>query len=307
MPVPVPCNLCGSKDALPLFRTHDRLLDLPGRYCLVQCQRCGLVYVNPQPTWDERAAHYAVEYRGYHHLEAEPSSLQRWGMRYGLHKRWRIVSRYASGGRLLDVGCGSGDWVHWMHRIRGWLAYGLERVAEVASLARQQCGARVVIGDLTQLGFSRASFDVVTLWTVLEHLADPRQGLTECARVLREGGLLVLRTVTAASWGAHWFGPCWLGYDAPRILYAFSPRTLHSLLEQTGVTVLHTGYYFHDFHPFVWSLSNLCAARIRRPRLCRTIEHLIDSWPVRLATWPLFALQTLMGGDSFVTLVARKV
>jgi ubiquinone/menaquinone biosynthesis C-methylase UbiE len=306
MPETIPCNLCGSEDAIPIFETHDHLLDLPGSYRFVRCQVCGLVYVNPRPTWAERADHYAPSYRGYHRLETEHSLLQRRLMEVGLHKRRRIITAYLRSGRLLDVGCGGGDFLHWMRQRPVWQVYGLERVPEMALAAHCHHDLPVVMGDVVQLSFAPASFDVVTLWTALEHLPDPAQGLSECARVLRRGGLLVVRTVTVDSWGARFFGPCWLGYDAPRILVVFSRHTLRQMLCKAGFEVLRMGCHFHDFHPFLWSCRNLCKALVRFPSLCRLADRVARSWPVRLLSFPFFAVQTLLGGNSFFTTVAHK-
>jgi 2-polyprenyl-3-methyl-5-hydroxy-6-metoxy-1,4-benzoquinol methylase len=306
MPETIVCNLCGSDSTTPLFETRDCLLNLPGNYRFVRCRVCGLIYVNPQPTWAERAGHYASVYRGYHRLETEPSPLQRRSMEYGLHKRCRIVASHLRGGRLLDAGCGGGDFLYWTHQRQGWRVYGLERVSEMALVARRRYSLRVAVGDLIQPGFASGSFDVVTLWTVLEHLPDPAHGLSECARILRPGGLLVVRTVTVDSWGARLFGPYWLGYDAPRILFVFSRRTLRQMLSKTGFEVLDMDCHFHDFHPFLWSWRNLCEARVSSLSLCRFADNVARSWPVRLLSFPFFAVQTLLGRNSLVTAVACK-
>jgi ubiquinone/menaquinone biosynthesis C-methylase UbiE len=228
-------------------------------------------------------------------------------MGYGLRKRHRIVATHLCSGRLLDVGCGGGEFLYWMRQHGGWQACGLERVPEMAWAAHRCYDLPVVVGDLVQLGFAPVSFDVVTLWTVLEHLQDPAQGLSECARILRRGGLLVVRTVTMESWGARFFGPCWLGYDAPRILFVFSRRTLRQMLHKTGFEVLRMGCYFHDFHPFIWSWRNLCEETTRSPSLCQFIDRIACSLPVRLLSFPFFALQTLLERNSFFTAVARKL
>jgi len=306
MPETIACNLCGSEDAVPLFETRDRLLNLPENYRFVRCQMCGLIYVNLQPTWAERAAHYASAYRGYRRLETESSPLQRRSMEYGLHKRYRIMAAHLKAGRLLDVGCGGGDFLHWTHQRQGWQVYGLERVPEMALAAHHRYRLQVAVGDLIQLGFASDTFDVVTLWTVLEHLQNPAQGLNECARILRRGGLLIVRTLTMESWGARLFGPCWLGYDAPRILFVFSRRTLQQMLRKAGFEVLHVGCHFHDFHPFVWSWRNFCEEATRSPSLCQFIDRIARSLPVRLLSFPFFALQTLLERNSFFTAVARK-
>lgn len=306
MPEPVACYLCGGSETTIFLETHDRLLDLPGSYRFVRCQACGLIYVNPRPTWAERAAHYAPAYRGYHRLATASSPLQRRSMGYGLHKRHRLIAAHISHGRLLDVGCAGGDFLGWMRQRPGWQVFGLERVPEIAQLARRQYGLPIVLGDQLHAGFAPGVFDLVTLWTVLEHLPDPAQGLLECARLLRPGGFLVLRTINVESWGARLFGPYWVGYDAPRILTVFSRCTLGQLLRKTGFEVIHLGSHFHDFYPYVWSWRNLCQARLRSPALRRLADRVSSSWPMRLLSAPFFTAQTLLGKNSFVTAIARK-
>ena len=113
--------------------------------------------------------------------------------------------------------------------------------------------------------------------------------------------------MTVESWGARLFGPCWVGYDAPRILFVFSRRTLQQFLFRAGFEIIHIGYPFLDFYPFLWSFINLCDIHIMSPMLRRLLTSLVGSWPARLLSSPFFALQSLLKGDSFVTVVARKV
>ena len=190
MPRWIACNVCKSETSQFLFKTYDRLLDLPGEYCFVQCNLCGLVYVNPQPTWSERAAHYAASYSGYHSWQSESSFIQKLGMSYGLYKRNRIITSFRKTGRLLDVGSGNGDFVQWLQKRSKWQAVAVEHSSQLASPDRPS-PIHTIQGDLNQLSFPAKSFDVVSMWTVLEHLSDPRQGLRECWRILRSEGHLI--------------------------------------------------------------------------------------------------------------------
>jgi 2-polyprenyl-3-methyl-5-hydroxy-6-metoxy-1,4-benzoquinol methylase len=300
------CVVCGSSQATELFSAQDRLLDLTGTFRFVRCLRCGLIYVDPQPTWEQRARHYPPEYRGYHTTAQDRSQVQRRAWSYGMEKRRRIIAAHSRGGRLLDIGCGGGEFAAYMEQYGGWKVVAVESSSAMAQTARVCQGVDVVIGDGLQLGFADATCDVVTLWAVLEHMADPRQGLAECVRVLRPGGLLVVRTLMAESWGARLFGANWVGYDAPRVLFVFPQATLRILMEESGAAVVGIGSHFHDFHPFLWSLRNLCLDQLCSPALCARIDRVAHSWLVRLATLPFFAWQTRQGGNSFVTVTALK-
>lgn len=307
----LPCNLCGGNAPRPLFTTHDRLLDTPEPYHFVQCAQCGLIYVDPQPVWAERAAHYPAAYRGYHAPATGGAVLQRQGMAVGFAKRYRLIAEHLTqspvAGRLLDIGCGNGDFLDWLAPQPGWRVVGIDRNPAVVPTLSATAEWPLVAGDTLDLPFAAGTFDVVTLWSVLEHLADPAQALAECVRVLRLGGLLVVRTVNSESWGCRFFGPNWIGYDAPRVLFVFSTTTLDQLLRQSGCEPVVSGHYFHDFYPFLWSLHNCCHERLGNRALCTTLDQYAHSWPVRLLTWPFFARLTSRGENSFVTTIARKV
>lgn len=98
------------------------------------------------------------------------------------------------GVRLLDVGCGIGTFLLWAQR-EGWRVAGLEMNPGAAAFARAERGLDVTCGSAEQeTAYSPASFEVVTLWGVIEHMASPAAAAKECARVLVTGGLLILQT-----------------------------------------------------------------------------------------------------------------
>ncbi len=273
----------------------------------MRCRACSLVYLDGCLSWPARAPHYDLaKYRGYHHLDQERKPLGRRLMAYGLRRRQAILEMYVREGRLLDAGCGSGDFLAWMGQRSGWQAWGLERNPEAARLATQRSGRPVLTADLAAAGLSGASFEAITLWSVLEHLADPVRALAECARLLRRGGFLFVRTLSQEAWGARFFGPNWVGFDAPRVLLVLSRTLLRMMLHEAGLEVVRVWSPFHDYHPFLWSWQNWCAAQTAGRGLCRLALRLAGTWPVRAASFPYFALQSRLGGDSFVTVVARK-
>jgi SAM-dependent methyltransferase len=137
-----------------------------------------------------------------------------------------------------------------MSQVPGWQVQGLDPSLPAATFARQTHGLDVMVGQLTEVDIPDASFDVVTMWHVLEHMPHPRTTLQEVARILRPGGLLVLTCPIVDSWEARTFGPCWSGYDVPRHLYTFSRKTLGRLFDECG-------WHYQEVHGVAAGLNSL--------------------------------------------------
>jgi SAM-dependent methyltransferase len=311
----VNCNLCGANDSELMLEGRDRLYGIKGRFRLVRCRHCELIYLNPRPGSDEMARYYPSDYIAYYRaIEDEPSFLRRLDRRYGLHKRCREVIRRAGGpGDLLDVGCATGVFLDGM-RQRGWNVTGVEVNVKAAQYARERLGLEVFIGELEEAGYPDASFDVVTLWDVLEHVRDPRRMLGEIARVLRcpehvegrPGGLLVLSLPNPDCLEARLFGPYWAGWDVPRHLYIFSRPVLGRLLAETGFQIQEVSSFTGLYHAFVLSTQLWLAERLANQRLQRLILGVMRSWPARLLTLPWYAMAGRCNLSSYMTVFARR-
>jgi 2-polyprenyl-3-methyl-5-hydroxy-6-metoxy-1,4-benzoquinol methylase len=136
------------------------------------------------------------------------------------------------GGRLLDVGCGSGGWLRFMKSL-GWNVEGVD-FDPVAVAAASKQGLTVHSGSLPDQAFEPASFDAVTLSHVIEHVHDPLALLTECNRILKPDGNLVLLTPNNQSLGHRLFKRNWRGLEPPRHIHVLNAPTIQSLMEQAG-------------------------------------------------------------------------
>jgi 2-polyprenyl-3-methyl-5-hydroxy-6-metoxy-1,4-benzoquinol methylase len=135
-------------------------------------------------------------------------------------------------GRLLDVGCGSGDWLALMMGL-GWRGVGLDFDENAVKVGRTR-GLDVTCGALEQQNYADNSFDAVALSHVIEHVPDPVQTLAECRRILKPGGKLVVVTPNTSSLSHRMFKQDWRGLEPPRHLHIFSNRSLPSLLARAG-------------------------------------------------------------------------
>jgi SAM-dependent methyltransferase len=138
--------------------------------------------------------------------------------------------------RVLDVGCGSGLFLAGLAK-RGVECHGTEFSDETAGRARSLPGLRIHAGPIDADTYAAGSFDLISIWHVLEHLGDPDELLRYSARWLRPGGTLMLAVPNIDSWQARLFRGAWFHLDPPRHFFHFGPRSLGAALETAGFRV----------------------------------------------------------------------
>lgn len=274
---------------------------------MVRCANCGLLYLNPRPTPEEMGAYYPRSYAPYQLAErAASSKLWDWIYRAKLRPRVRVVERYAEGGVLLDVGCAGGAFLAALRHHGGWRLQGVEVDAASAAFARDRYGLDVYAGTLQEAAFPANTFDVVTLWDVLEHLHDPLPTLVEISRILKPGGVVVVSTPNEKSLDARIFGRHWIGLDFPRHLCVFSTHTLPDIVERAGFTTVDLFCFYGRYTTFALSLSVLFNAYISSRRLQILWRKAVLFPAFRYLTLPYFWLVDRMRLGTIITIVARK-
>jgi SAM-dependent methyltransferase len=146
---------------------------------------------------------------------------------------------------------------------------------------------------------------VVTMWDVLEHVASPQAYLREIHRILRPGGCLVIKVPDPQSWEARLFGPCWVGYDAPRHLFGFPRPVLVSQLAAQGFEVDSIQCLAGGVFTFTASLGFWFESQGRN-RLGRLFRNESRSTTFRVLTAPAFAFLRRLGLGSSLTYFAHK-
>ncbi len=238
------CPLCGGERRHVVLAAGDRL-DQSARmeYTVVRCDECGLAFTDPRPTPEAIVAFYPESYGGMDHDGWQARLEQAYRDRQQHEVLAWLAMLRPGRGRLLDAGCGSGDLLEAL-RTDGWDVLGVEPSAAAAELARRRHGLDVVTGRFETADLPPASFDVVTMTSVLEHLHDPRTALRRARELLRPGGLVaVLFVPRFDSSEAARFGPRWLALDLPRHLTHFTDETLQTLADAVGLRVAHREDY----------------------------------------------------------------
>ncbi len=234
------CHLCGRDEFTALFPVRDGWFHLPGEFTLGRCRNCGLVYLNPRPQEQDMHQYYPDNYPPFSQ-QGDQAWLERtWERFLGLFRADLHLFKDAAGGRLLDVGCGSGKYLEKM-KARGWSVSGVDVSALAAAEARKK-GLDIFTGSLKGSRQPAEHFDAVVLMHVLEHIHEPGALLDEVHRILKQDGRLVIEVPNFGSWEARLFGACWSAIDPPRHLFLFTPATLGKLLERSGFVVERVGY-----------------------------------------------------------------
>jgi len=226
-----PCPVCGAPaEAAPRFVVNG--------HAIHRCPACTAGFVHPLPAPEAAAALYDADYfrRGDKYAAAGPDP-----NRANDEAKLDLLLRFGAPQRLLDVGCALGGFLL-AARDRGLSVTGVEVAEAAVRHAREVAGLEVIRGDLAGAGLPAGAFDAVTLWDVLEHLADPYPTLREAHRILKPGGLLALTTGDAASPWARLTGRFWHLLTPPQHLYYHTPRSIGRLLAATGFTPVHTGH-----------------------------------------------------------------
>lgn len=253
----ITCDLCGADDAEPLLLLRDQMFRTTEEsFRLVRCRRCGLRYLNPRPAVESLDRYYPATYDPFARRGLS-AGVKAWQYRRAVDELWPLLAPPA---RVLDLGCATGDLLQTVRERGNPNVLGIEPSPHAAAVAHDRYGLDVRTGQLADAAIPGASLDAVLMSHVIEHLPSPSRTLTEIARILRPGGTVVLWLPNADSLAARYWGDAWIGYDAPRHLYTFTPATLTALLRRTGFVVREIQ---HEWIGLEWSWGIRLRARER--------------------------------------------
>jgi SAM-dependent methyltransferase len=302
----VPCLLCGADQPVRVYDARDRLMKVRGEFRIVRCGACGLVYLSPRPTLATIGAYYPDSYEPY--LRVEPQTLPAWKralLNYGLHKRAQPIVQQKAPGKVVDIGCATGQFLAYLRDTARWQVLGIEPSESAARYARDTFRLEVHCGDVRSAHLPDQSIDAVTMWDVLEHLHDPCAELREIRRILKPDGLLVFRVPALDSLDARLFGPYWAGLDVPRHMVVFDRRTLARLLAQAGFAPERIWCASGSYFAFMLSWRIFVEDKISEPRRQRVLERLVNNLVFRVLSTPYFWIVDRLGRGASMTVIAR--
>ncbi len=232
------CSVCGSETVVTEFMLRDGQV--------VHCKTCTVSYL--KNTFSEAQMQQLYDVQEY---PKEHFTFYCEGLEQKLLQDYRADFSYVENnlvkeGSILDVGCADGSFLHLLND--SWKKFGIDISAKAISAGKQKWGYSLSVADIRKLDFAKDSFDVVTLWMVLEHLVSPKEAIIQINRILKNRGIIVIRTPNKDSISTaiasllyrisfgRFTKPLELFFTKLHLFY-FNQRSLATLLQKNGFTV----------------------------------------------------------------------
>lgn len=288
------CPICGSSKHKEIFFYHS--------FRYVRCLKCSLIWMNPQLKNESQADDYEfIDWNAYQRFVADFRCRQ-------FARDMAIIKKFSSpGGYLLDIGTGTGEFLEVVSK-HGFIAFGIEP-SKRAGIEASKFGY-VLQGEFEALSLQENFFEVITLWSVLEHVTQPMDFLRKAFRLLKKDGLLALRIPLNSSLlnflclGAYKLSGHKISWPLrqfyqldwqSRHFFLFSEASLFLLLKKTG------------FQPF-W-MKKECGFDVPTLKYRLTLGQrnwLVEKILIALST-SILSLARLLKREDEVVLLARKV
>ncbi len=246
------CNYCQQRNFDIISEgIRDWEYGVEGVYSYYQCRACEGVQLHPFPDIQDLKRAYDIEYHGY--ATGEKRGLLFSGLyaaKEGLFRR-RMSRLVTTDSRVLDIGCGAGEFLLSMKSLGVKSLEGIDFSEDmIAALKRQ--GISAYCGTFPEFEGAADSYDLISMNNYLEHTVDPQLELEKSLSLLRPGGHLVGEVPGFDSWERRIFNRYWGGNHVPRHTYQFNADFLANLLRSAGFQDVHISHQLNTSH---WALS----------------------------------------------------
>ncbi|SEG26565.1 class I SAM-dependent methyltransferase [Algoriphagus boritolerans] len=220
------CPLCKSGRFLNYTEITDHAVTRE-TFILCKCSDCQLLFTNPRPSTTQIGPYY--NFPEYFSHADKAKNLTQWiyqkTRNYNISKKVDFIQQFKKKGKLLDYGCGTGEFLK-EAKSRGWKIAGIEPNEKARNQARLKLKDKVKY-SLEEIK-KEASFDIITLYHVLEHIHDLRKTIKKLLNHLKSDGYLIIAVPNYESHDAKKYGKYWAGWDVPRHLYHFNTAAIES-------------------------------------------------------------------------------
>ena len=225
------------------------------------CRRCAQTVTVPVPA--DIGKYYPTGYYGDASGRRFPAVMEWLQEKLYIWRSRQVLRRLKQKNpRVLDVGCGRGQLLRAFQQA-GSDVTGTEFSDDACRFACEKLKIPVRVGLLHEINFPDASFDVVTMWHVLEHVSDPRPTLAEVARILRPGGIFMVAVPNFGSPEARLTKAGWFHLDMPRHLSHHTRESLARILSEAGMAPKWFSFLAPEYDSFSFTQSLLNRLGVR--------------------------------------------
>jgi 2-polyprenyl-3-methyl-5-hydroxy-6-metoxy-1,4-benzoquinol methylase len=230
------CPICDSSKFETFIVCRDHTVSSQN-FAVVRCAACGFKFTNPRPSEGEIGRYYqSDEYIS--HSDTSKGIVNRMYQSVRnrtLKKKLALVNSLSAKGSILDIGCGTGYFLDTCKK-DGWNTMGIEPDPKARKHGVEAFGLDVQ-EESALPSLPSHSFEVITMWHVLEHVHRLNERVEELKRLLKPGGAIIVAVPNCSSLDAKVYGPEWAAWDVPRHLYHFTPADIEKLFSKHGLKV----------------------------------------------------------------------
>ena len=233
------CPICGNQIFSDFMSCVDHTVSRE-TFHIVQCEKCGFKFTNPRPEIGYLGKYYVSEDYVSHSNSKKGfvNSTYQLVRKYTLLKKLQLISKYYKSGKILDIGCGTGEFLN-VCKSAKWTIVGIEPSADARRMAIENYGLDVKEeSGITDL--EAGSFDVISMWHVLEHVPELNARVEDLKRLIKKDGIIIIAVPNCDSFDARKYKENWAAYDVPRHLYHFTPKDIESLFKKHDMKVVRT-------------------------------------------------------------------
>lgn len=223
------CPVCEKNDFSPFLEVTDHMITKE-KFNIVECDSCGFHFTNPVPAAEKIGQYYKSEDYISHSSSNKGLINYLYNIVRGITLKQKVkwIKNATDGRELLDIGSGTGHFLKAVNK-KGFKGIGLEPDADARDYAHKNNEVRSSSQE-ELYNIEKDSFDVVTMWHVLEHVYDLRKDLQRINDILRTGGKLFIAVPNMNAHDARFYKEYWAAYDVPRHLYHFKQNDISRLL-----------------------------------------------------------------------------
>lgn len=207
-------------------------------FAIVKCDQCDFLFTNPRPSATSLDAYYASEDYVSHQNKSNniTNLVYRFARNFTLKNKLKLINSFDMPEKqLLDIGCGTGHFIN-LCKSNRWQVAGVEPNETARNIARSN--NTHVVESLSEL--DQSSYNIITMWHVLEHIPDINDLLHSVHTLLNKSGRFIVAVPNVASYDANYYKNHWAAYDVPRHLYHFSQLTMAAMMKKHGFKVVDT-------------------------------------------------------------------